>query len=256
MSLIRFNRSVPAPWMVRANSTCFGTRLPSGFSESCWPRIRMLFSGVRSSCDMLARNSDLYFEVSASSVALSSSARRACSISWFLRSTSTLRSASCCAFCSSCSLVCCSSFCCACSSPASCCDCLRKPSVCIVASMLFSTMPMLSVSCSRNAICKVVNAVTEASSMTALTSFSNRTGSTTMFCGTTLNSAEPIGTAWVGIVVISMRRLSTAHCPIRPSPSCDRAAGGRSRRRRQRPRAAARSASRRPRPDRSRRAAR
>ena len=50
----------------------------------------MLLSGVRSSCDMLARNSDLYFEVSASSAAFSSSARRACSISWFLRSTSTL----------------------------------------------------------------------------------------------------------------------------------------------------------------------
>ena len=43
----------------------------------------MLFSGVRNSCDMLARNSDLYFEVSASSAAFSSSARRACSISWF-----------------------------------------------------------------------------------------------------------------------------------------------------------------------------
>ena len=55
----------------------------------------MLFSGVRSSCDMLARNSDLYFEVSASSVAFSSRARRACSISWFLRSTSAFCSASC-----------------------------------------------------------------------------------------------------------------------------------------------------------------
>ena len=33
MSLIRFSRSVPAPWMVRANSTCFGIRLPSGFSD-------------------------------------------------------------------------------------------------------------------------------------------------------------------------------------------------------------------------------
>ena len=32
----------------------------------------MLFSGVRNSCDMLARNSDLYFEVSASSLAFSS----------------------------------------------------------------------------------------------------------------------------------------------------------------------------------------
>ena len=81
-------------------------RLPSGLSVSCWPRIRIELSGVRSSCDMLARNSDLYFDVSASSVAFSSSARRACSISWFLRSTSTLRSASCWAFCSSSSLVC------------------------------------------------------------------------------------------------------------------------------------------------------
>src|SRR5204862_2352229 len=111
MSVIRFNRSVPAPWIVRANSTWRGVRLPSGLSPSCCPRIRMLFNGVRSSCDMLARNSDLYFEVSASSVAFSSRARRACSISWFLASTSTLRSASCCAFCSSCSLVCCNSRC-------------------------------------------------------------------------------------------------------------------------------------------------
>ena len=41
----------------------------------------MLFSGVLSSWDMFARNSDLYFDVSESSVAFSSSARRACSIS-------------------------------------------------------------------------------------------------------------------------------------------------------------------------------
>ena len=30
MSVIRFNRSVPAAWMVRANSTCFPVRLPFG----------------------------------------------------------------------------------------------------------------------------------------------------------------------------------------------------------------------------------
>ena len=35
MSLIRFSRSVPAPWMVRENSTCLGVKLPSGFSVSC-----------------------------------------------------------------------------------------------------------------------------------------------------------------------------------------------------------------------------
>ena len=161
MSLIRLSRSVPAPWMVRANSTWRGVRLPSGLSPSCWPRIRIEFSGVRSSCDMLARNSDLYFEVSASSAAFSSSARRACSISWFLRSTSTLCSASCCAFCSSCSLVCCNSRCWVCSSVASCCDCFSRPSVCIVASIEFSTMPMPAVSCSRNEICRSVNEPTE-----------------------------------------------------------------------------------------------
>ena len=34
--------------------------------------MRIELSGVRNSCDMLARNSDLYFEVSASSAAFSS----------------------------------------------------------------------------------------------------------------------------------------------------------------------------------------
>ena len=117
----------------------------------------MEFSGVRSSCDMLARNSDLYFDVSASSAACSSSAPRACSISWFLRSTSTFCSASSCAFCSNCSLVCCSSRCLVCNSLASCCDCCSRPSVCIVASIEFSTMPMPAVSCSRKEICRSVN---------------------------------------------------------------------------------------------------
>ena len=48
-----------------------------------------LLSGVRNSCDMFARNSDLYFEVSANCLAFSSRAWRACSTSRFLRSTST-----------------------------------------------------------------------------------------------------------------------------------------------------------------------
>ena len=43
-----------------------------------------LLSGVRSSCDMLARNSDLYLEVRASCLAFSSSAWRACSTSLVL----------------------------------------------------------------------------------------------------------------------------------------------------------------------------
>ena len=61
--------------MVRANSTCLSVRLPVGFSASSFDRISRLFSGVRSSWLMLARNSDLYFEVSASCSAFSSSAQ-------------------------------------------------------------------------------------------------------------------------------------------------------------------------------------
>ncbi len=47
----------------------------------------------------------------------------------------------------------CSSTCCACNSPASSWDCFSRPSVRIVASMVFSTTPIEPVSCSRNARC-------------------------------------------------------------------------------------------------------
>ena len=70
----------------------------------------------------------------------------------------------------------------------------------------------------------LVNELIEASSMMALTSFSNSTGRTTMFSGTTLNRAEPTGTACAGMLVISMRRLSMAHWPINPAPNSIRAA--------------------------------
>ncbi len=222
MSEIRFSRSVPAPWMVRANSTCLSDRLPSGLSCNCWPRIRIELSGVRSSWLMLARNSDLYLEVRASSVALSSRARRACSISWFLASTSTFRSASCWAFCSSCSLVCCSSCCWVCSSAASCWLWVSRPSVCMVASMELSTMPMPAVSCSRKPICRSVKGDRAASSITALTSPSNSTGSTTALVGWALNRPERIGVMFGGRSLSARRRPSRAHWPIRPSPSCSR----------------------------------
>ena len=94
MSLIRCSRSEPDELILRENSICLPDRLPAVFSASCWLRIRIELSGVRNSCDMLARNSDLYLEVSASSAAFSSSARRACSTSAFLRSTSAFCSAS------------------------------------------------------------------------------------------------------------------------------------------------------------------
>ena len=78
------SRSLPEEWIVLANSTCRAVRLPSGFLQSWSDRISRLLSGVRSSCDMFARNSDLYFEVSASCSAFSSSAWRACSTSLVL----------------------------------------------------------------------------------------------------------------------------------------------------------------------------
>ena len=49
MSLISCSRSLPAPWIVAANSTCSAVRLPVGLSASSRARMSRLFSGVRSS---------------------------------------------------------------------------------------------------------------------------------------------------------------------------------------------------------------
>ena len=182
----------------------------------------MLLRGVRNSCDMLARNSDLYFDVRASSFAFSSRARRACSISSFFLSTSTFCAASCCAFCANCSLVCCNSLCWVCSSAANCCDCLSRASVCMVASILFRTIPMLEVSCSRNARWEAVKKLSDASSMTALTRSSKSTGKTMTLRGFASKRPERIGTVPSGRSLISMRRFSRAHCPTRPSPGFTR----------------------------------
>ena len=54
----RAGRCRPSRWSA-ANLTCSGVRLPSRLSASSLARISELLSGVRSSCDMLARNSDL-----------------------------------------------------------------------------------------------------------------------------------------------------------------------------------------------------
>ncbi len=75
ISLINWIRSSPHEWMVFANIRCFSVRLPSGFSKSCCASINKLLSGVRNSCDILARNSDLYLEVRVSCSAFSSSER-------------------------------------------------------------------------------------------------------------------------------------------------------------------------------------
>ncbi len=84
--------------------------------------------------------------------------------------------------------------------------------------MLLSTVPKLSVSCSRKAICNVLKVFSEASSITALSWFSNSTGSTTTLRGIALKDTEPTGTKSSFGSLISIRRLSAAHWPIRPSP--------------------------------------
>src|ERR1051326_5744161 len=88
MSLISESKSEPDECMVSANCTCLELRFSSLFSANWRERISMLLSGVRSSCDMLARNSDLYLEVSASCSAFSSISQRASSTSRFFASTS------------------------------------------------------------------------------------------------------------------------------------------------------------------------
>src|SRR6266404_6208419 len=140
MSLMSIRRSVIDEWMVFANSVCLSVRFPAGFRESWSDRMSRLLSGVRSSWDMLARNSDLYFDVNASCSAFSSRAFRACSTSWFLRSTSWFWCASSPAFSSSSWLVCCNSCCRLCSSCASDCDCVSRSSVRVFASMVLMTM--------------------------------------------------------------------------------------------------------------------
>ena len=181
---------MPDEWMVLANSVCLPVRLPSEFFDSWSERISRLFSGVRSSCDMFARNSDLYFEVSASCSAFSSRALRACSTSWFLRSTSTFWWARSRAFSWSSWLVFWSSSWRLCSSTARDWDWARRPSVRMLASMVLITMPMLSVSWSRSAWSLALNCSKDASSRTALTCPSNRMGSTMMFAGTEWPSPE------------------------------------------------------------------
>ena len=186
MSEISDSRSAPAVWIVEANSTCLTVRFCSGFSASSLDRISRLLSGVRSSWLMLARNSDLYFELTASWAAFSSRSTRARSISAFWISMSLFWRLSSSAFSCSSSLVCCSSSCwvcssssearsdcvccssselerlssscwlcsssdCDCSSSASDCDCSSSSSVRRLAMIAFSTTPSVSPSCSRNA---------------------------------------------------------------------------------------------------------
>ena len=91
-----------------------------------------------------------------------------------------------CAFSSSSSFVCCSSSCWLRSSSVSDCDWRSSSSVRIVASIVAITMPSDSSIWSRNASWMPLNRSNDASSITPLTSPSNRIGTTTIECGVRL----------------------------------------------------------------------
>ena len=80
MSLIRSSRSLPDLWMTQAYSVCFGVRFLSLFSSRSFARINTLFKGVLNSCDIFARNSDLYLLFNSSSFALRLNTCLACSL--------------------------------------------------------------------------------------------------------------------------------------------------------------------------------
>ena len=166
--------------MVCANSTSRPPRLRPSFSASIRLRISIEFSGVRSSCDMLARNSDLYFEESASWAAFSSRPRRASSISSFLISMSRFCSDSSRAFSWSSSLVFRSSSDCFCNSVVRLCDWASSSSVRMFARIVLSTTPMVSVIWSRKSRFTSEKGRIEASSITPSTWSSNSTGITRM----------------------------------------------------------------------------
>ena len=183
--------------MVFAYSTCFSERFASLLSASSLARINSELSGVRSSWLMFARNSLLYFEISESCSAFSSRLARASSTSRFFTSMFAFCSSSCLAFSSSssacfpsaellrfsssCWMV--SSFDCVCSSCVRPCDCCRSSSVLMFAPIMLSTTPIDSVSWSRKIWWMAPNGLNDASSITAFTSPSKRTGRTMMFSG-------------------------------------------------------------------------
>ena len=60
MSLMSESRWRPEDWMSSTYPACFAFSSPNMRARSTSEKPMMAFSGVRSSCDMLARNSDLW----------------------------------------------------------------------------------------------------------------------------------------------------------------------------------------------------
>ena len=221
MSLIRFRRSVPAPWIVRANSDLavgqvavrvLGELLAE--DQDAVERRAQLVRHVREELGLVprrqrelgrllleppgARTRSRLFLRSTSDVLLGeqprlwSRARRWSAAAPSAASAARRRAAA---------------------------TASAAPSVRIVASIVLSTTPMLPVSCSRNARCEAVNSPSEASSMTALTWPSNSTGSTMMLRGRATARPEcTLDQVSAGCPSARMRWRSFAHWPTSPSP--------------------------------------
>ena len=81
ISLSSSSRCLPDPWMSRRYSSWRSLMSPNIRSSSTSEKPRTAFSGVRSSWDMLARNSDLCRLASSSSALCTFSSRKSCALS-------------------------------------------------------------------------------------------------------------------------------------------------------------------------------
>ena len=150
MSLISVSRSVPAEWMFRAKSTCFGDQVAAGvlgqllaedqdrverraqLVRHVGEELRLVLRGQRQLGRLLLERAARLLDFLVLALDLD------VLLGELLAPSS-----------ASSSLVCCSSVCRVCSSMVSCCDCCSRFSVRIVASIVFSTTPIDCVSCSR-----------------------------------------------------------------------------------------------------------
>jgi hypothetical protein len=88
----------------------------------------------------------------------------------------------------------------------------------VFASIVLITMPIDSVSWSRNASCVGLKRSNDASSSTPFTWPSKMIGSTRMFCGGALPRPDAMAMYSRGTLDSRIFCFSMAHCPTRPSP--------------------------------------
>ena len=169
-------RSCPELWIEPANCFWRSLRFCSLFSISKVERMSKLFSGVRSSWDILAKNSDLYLLEFSRSCALNSSWRLTSSRSRFFALKFNCCSSSAWACCSSSSLLLLNSSCWSCSSSDCCCVFSRRSWSLSRDCAALSAMPMFSASLRVRSIKSSVITLNEPSSRTAKLCSWNRIG--------------------------------------------------------------------------------